>query len=61
MCYNLILLSILSQPYNIIIDHGISAPGHGREVLDVLNATEKSFVFRLMDTFQIPGSERFDT
>ena len=33
----LFLLSILPQYFNITIDHGISAPGHGREVVDGLN------------------------
>ena len=37
----LYLLSILSQSFNIIIDHGISVPGHKREVVDNLNATYK--------------------
>ena len=58
---DLILLSILSQSYNIIIYRVISAPGHGIEVVDVLNSTDKRFIFRMMDTVQIPGSKRFDT
>ena len=54
-------MSILSQSYNIIIDRGIGAPGHGREVIYGLKATEKRFIFHLMATVQLPGSKRFDT
>ena len=57
----LYLLSILSQSYNIIIDRGISAPGHVREVVDLLNATYKKFIFHLISTVQLPGIKRFDT
>ena len=52
---------MLSKYYNTIIDHGVRKPGHDREVVDVLNATQKSFIFHLMYTIQISGSERFDT
>ena len=34
----LYLMSVLSQRHPIIFDWGISAPGHGREVVDGLNA-----------------------
>ena len=39
---------MLSQAYNIIIDHGISAPVHGREMFYGLNSTDKRFIFKLM-------------
>ena len=52
---------MLSQSYKIIIDHGISAPGHGREVVYGMNSTDKNFIFNIMATFQLPGSKRFDT
>ena len=58
---SLYLFSILFQSFNIIIYRGISAKGHGREVVDGLNDTDKMFIFCLMKTFQLPGSERFDT
>ena len=57
----LYLLSILSQPFNIIIDRWVSAPGHVIEVFNGQNTTHKSFIFLLMETVQLPGSERFDT
>ena len=56
----LYLLSILSQSFNKIIDRGISVPGHVREVVDDLNDTNKSFIFYLMDTVQLPGGKCFD-
>ena len=54
-------MSILSQSFNIIIERGISAPGHGREVVDGLNDTENSFIFHIMSNFQLSGRQRFDT
>ena len=33
----LYLMSVMSQTYSLIIDRGISAPGHGKEVADGLN------------------------
>ena len=47
--------------FYIIIDRGISAPGHGREVLDGLNAIEKRFIFQLISTMQLPGEIFYDT
>ena len=35
------LMSMLSQSFSVIIDRGISAPGHRREVIDDLNSVEK--------------------
>ena len=49
----LYLMSILSQVVFVIIDRGISAPGHGRELVEVLNAIEKRFLFQLMSTLQL--------
>ena len=57
----LYLLSILSQYFNIIIDCWINVPVHEIEVVDGRNATDKRLILRLMDTFQLPGSELFDT
>ena len=44
----LYLLFILLHYFNIIIERGISAQGHYREVLDGINATDKGFILRLM-------------
>ena len=40
----LYLMSLISQTYSLIIDWGISAPGHGKEVVDGLNAVDKRYI-----------------
>ena len=40
----LYLMSVMSQCYSIIIDCGISEPGHGKEVVDVLNVIDKRYI-----------------
>ena len=40
----LYLISMLSQVFSVIIDRGISAPGHGREVSNGPDTTEKRFL-----------------
>ena len=42
----LYLMTMLSHSFSDIIDRGISAPGHGREVVDCLNATNNRFFGR---------------
>ena len=54
-------MSVMSQTYSIIIDRGISAPGHGKEVVYVINATDKRYIYQLMSKVQLPGSVRFDS
>ena len=56
----LYLMSVMSQCYSIIIDQGISAPGHGKEVVDGINAVDKRYIYQMMYTFQLPGSKIFD-
>ena len=51
----------MSQCHSIIIDRGISALGHGKEVVDGLNAVDKSYVYQLMSTVQLTGSIKFDS
>ena len=51
----LYLVSVLSQCHSIIFDRGISAPGHGKDVVDVLNAIGKRYMYQLMYTVQLPG------
>ena len=51
----------MSQCYSVIIDWGISAPGHGKEVVDGLNAVDKRHIYQLMPNFQLTGSNRFDS
>ena len=53
-------MSVVSQCYSIIIDQGISALGHGKEVVDGLNTVDKSYIYQLVSTVKLPGSIRFD-
>ena len=54
-------MSVMSQTYSIIIDRGISSPGHGKEVVDGLNYVDKRYIYQLMSKVQLPGSVRFDS
>ena len=54
-------MSVMSQNYSIIIDRGISAPGHGKEVVDGLNAVDKRYIYQFMPKVQLLGSVRFDS
>ena len=54
-------MSVMSQCYSVIIYRGISSPGHGKEVVDGLNAVDKSCIYQLMYKVQLPGSVRFDS
>ena len=51
----------MSQYNSIIIDRGISAPGHGKEVVDGLNSVDKRYIYKFMSTVQLHGSNRFDS
>ena len=55
------LMSVMSQTYSIIIDRGISAYGHGKEVVDELNSVYKRYIYQLMSKVQLTGSVRFDS
>ena len=50
---SLYLMSVLSQRHSIIFDWGISAPVHGKEVVDGLNDINKSFMYKLMSTVKL--------
>ena len=53
----------MSQCYSVIIYWGISAPGHGKEVVEGPNSIAKSYIYiyQLMSNFQLPGSNRSDS
>ena len=53
-------MSVMSQTYSIIVDRGISASGHRKEVVDGLNDVDKRYIYKLMSKVQLPGSVRFD-
>ena len=40
---------MLSHAYNILIDRGVEASGHGNYVVDGLNATERRFFSMLIN------------
>ena len=39
-------MKVLSQDHSFIIDQGIIAPGHGKEVVDGLNSIEKRYMYQ---------------
>ena len=43
--YILYLMSVMSQYYPVIIDRGISAPGHGKEVVGGLNVIDNHYIY----------------
>ena len=55
----LYIMSVFSQRHSIIFDQYISATGHGKEVVDGLNAIDKHYMYQLMSTVQLPGSKTF--
>ena len=57
----LYLLKMLPQDYNIIIDSGVSASGHVREIVDDINITEKRFILQLMTTVKLPIYQVYET
>ena len=50
---------MLEHAYNIIIDCVVVAPGHVREIVDGLNATDKRFLSMLMTNVQLPGASAY--
>ena len=56
MCDFAIFIINVKHAYNIIIDRGVGALGHVREVVDGFNATEKRLILVLMTTVQLSGA-----
>ena len=54
-------MSVMYQCYYFIIYRVISAPGHGKEVVDLLNYVDKRYIYQLMPAVQLTGSNRFDS
>ena len=50
----------MSQCYSVIIYRGVSAPVHGKDVVDGLNEIDKQYINQLMYNVQIPVSKIFD-
>ena len=52
-------MSVFSQCHSIIIDQGISAPEHGKEVVGSLNAIDKLYIYQCMSNVQLTRSRSF--
>ena len=52
-------MSVLSQCKSIIFYWVISAPGHGKEVVDGPNTISKRCMYQLMSNVQLPVSKTF--
>ena len=59
MCLSTIPYVSFPQCFSIIIDQGISAPGHGKEVVDGIDAIAKRYIYQLMSNVQLTGSKTF--
>ena len=53
----LYLLNVIALKYHIVIDRAIGAPGHGKSIIDGLNAVDKHFLKKVMC---MSGSNRAD-
>ena len=58
---SLYLMSAISMKYDVVIDRAIGAPGHGKDVVDGLNAVDKRYLktamFRIINPEE-NGSEK---
>ena len=53
----LYLMYFMLQYYSIIIDRGISAPRHDKEVVDSLNSIYRGYIYQLTYNVQLTGSK----
>ena len=53
------LCQLCLKCYSIIIFWFIRAPGHGKEFIYGLNAVDKRYIYQLISTVQLPGSNIF--
>ena len=51
---SLYLISVMSQCYSVIIDHGKNSPGHDKEVVNGINAIDKMYILN-MSNVQLLG------
>ena len=50
----------MDRAYDITIDSGVVALGHGRDVVDGLKPTNKRFMYMLMENMKLVGSKIYD-
>ena len=55
------LMSFMYQYYSIIVNRGISVPGNGKEVVYGINYFYKWYIYQLISTVKLPGSNIFDS
>ena len=53
-------MSFMPQCFSIIIDRGIRSHWHGKDVVYGLNAFDKRYIYKLISTVKLPGSNRID-
>ena len=53
MCSYIVLLSMLSYSYYIINYRHVGSPGHGNNVMDDINATDKGYLSMLTKKFNL--------
>ena len=53
-------MSVMSKCYSVIIDRGISGPGHGKEAVYGLSDVDKWYIYQFMSNVQLTGSKIFD-
>ena len=54
------LLTMLSVKHNITIDRAVAAPGHGKDLIDGLNAVDKMYLKELMMRTSVAGEAEED-
>jgi hypothetical protein len=52
------LLSMLATKYHVTINRAIGAPGHGKDVVDALNAVDKEFLKKMMCRISVPDEDQ---
>jgi hypothetical protein len=50
------LLTLLSCVHNVTIDRAVGAPGHGKDIVDGLNAADKRYLIMKMQMIGLPGA-----
>ena len=54
-------MSVMLQCYSVIIDRGINAPVHGKDLDNGINSIDKNYIYQLMSNVQLPGLKTFDS
>jgi hypothetical protein len=52
------LLSMLAVEFNMAINRSVGAPGHGKDLVDGLNACDKQYLKKMMMRITLPGNEQ---